>query len=72
MVEDSNLDVEMEAVAMMLTRMTPLHMRPHVPAVAPKYRWTSPAVNGQVPTYLPNLGHADNHWIDSVGATEDE
>jgi hypothetical protein len=44
----------------------------HVPAVAPAYRWTSPDVNGRVPTYQPNPARADNHWIDSVGATEDE
>ena len=44
----------------------------HPPAVAPAYRWTSPDANGRVPTYLPNPAGADNHWIDSVGATEDE
>jgi hypothetical protein len=40
------------------------------PAVATAYRWTSPAADGRVPTYQPNP-NADNHWIDDVGATED-
>ena len=46
--------------------------QPHVPAVPPAYRWTSPAADGRVPTYLPNPDRADNHWIDEVGATEEK
>eukprot|EP00978_Attheya_sp_CCMP212_P024228 scaffold75838_cov48-Attheya_sp.AAC.3 len=45
----------------------------NVPAVPLGRRWTaSPDVNGRVPTYRPNPSQADNHWIDSVGSTEDE